>query len=686
MMADTPATLVDGTSGAQTPAVGHPGHAHGHHHHLHRPHFHDHHHSGKRVRHFFRPDGRKVHIAVSPEEASSLRKTLSTTEKDGDFDLVIHGSPEHIEALRHTHNHHSDRHRLLKQQHGPLADEFERVIRELDALSSELHMVSEHAVQLDANFSKFGYSAHLRTKESSSDDAKSTSGDSTSFDKDMWAAGKKLGESMRFYQKPIVRQYFHKGLLWRAREQQEVASYELFIDLFYVGIIAITGDHAAEHPNGDALLYFAVTFIMSWKFWSDISVLISWFDCDDVLRRFAVLFVLTCLLGFTTNMTAAFSEHSTYTALVAFYLAARVFGCVSLFWYAWEIPMVRPAMIAHGSMALVPAALWIGSIHVEGAARQGLIWPAMALDTFGSSILIMFIRPGAWMGKKYVDWAKKTFEFFPGMNIEHRIERTGAFVTLVFGASVLGLLYQSGKEFGINAFFGKAVLGLIQAFTFNWIYFEIDSFNLHTHAIRRHVFTALTWMSIHLPFIMSFVLSASALAFLVRAHDCPDAPVDTLYESYIPRSEEHITDGLRWFYCAGLSIALACMGIISLTHTHRRIPNQRISKSFRLGFRFLVSLAILLLPLGHLNSLDLIGTTTGLVVLVLLVDLFGSTRWGENPFWDSECRISRTRYSAKCGLTKKEIQESVENGEVLNVEDIARRGSGGDGAKVGTQV
>jgi hypothetical protein len=56
-----------------------------------------------------------------------------------------------------------------------------------------------------------------------------------------------------------------------------------------------------------------------------------------VLRRCSVLFILTCLLGFTTNMASAF-EH-TYTPLVAFYLAARLFLTASLFWYAWTIPM-----------------------------------------------------------------------------------------------------------------------------------------------------------------------------------------------------------------------------------------------------------------------------------------------------------------------------------------------------------
>ena len=94
-----------------------------------------------------------------------------------------------------------------------------------------------------------------------------------------------------------MRQYFHKGLLWRASESAEVASFELFIDLLYVGILAINGDHAADDPNGFELLRFAITFIMSWKIWSDVTVLISWFETDDILQRLSVIFIMACLLG-----------------------------------------------------------------------------------------------------------------------------------------------------------------------------------------------------------------------------------------------------------------------------------------------------------------------------------------------------------------------------------------------------
>ena len=284
-----------------------------------------------------------------------------------------------------------------------------------------------------------------------------------------------------------MRQYFHKGLLWRAKEAQEVASYELFIDLFYVGIISITGDAAAEKPTGESLLRFSITFILGWKFWSDIGMMISWFDADDVLRRCAVLFLLTCLLGFTTNMASAFE--TTYTPLVAFYIAARLFTLGYLFACAWMIPMVRGSLIGDGILMMIPAALWIASIHVEEHRTQALIWFAIVFDLFGHFLLVFLNRPGNFLNNILPAKIKESLEFFPGMNIEHRIERTNAFVTLVLGSCVLGLLYQSNVVMGVNAFFGKAVLGLIQAFVFNWIYFEIDSFNLHAHAIRRHVFS-----------------------------------------------------------------------------------------------------------------------------------------------------------------------------------------------------
>lgn len=68
-------------------------------------------------------------------------------------------------------------------------------------------------------------------------------------------------------------------------------------------------------------------------------------------------------------------------------------------------------------------------------------------------------------------------------------------------------------------------------------------------------------MTFHLPFTMSFVLAAAALSKLVIANDCPNANPDTLADSSRLKSTGEINDGLRWFYCGGLGVALACMGM-----------------------------------------------------------------------------------------------------------------------------
>jgi hypothetical protein len=64
-----------------------------------------------------------------------------------------------------------------------------------------------------------------------------------------------------------------------------------------VGIIHINGEHVGEEANGHELLRFAVTFIMSWKIWTDVAQLISWFETDDIFQRLEILFQIACLLG-----------------------------------------------------------------------------------------------------------------------------------------------------------------------------------------------------------------------------------------------------------------------------------------------------------------------------------------------------------------------------------------------------
>jgi hypothetical protein len=160
---------------------------------------------------------------------------------------------------------------------------FEHVRDELDVLNSELHILTDHSVALDASFDKFGYSAHLRTT-----DSETASINSTAEEKHR----DRTTNPLKFFRRPQIRQYFHKGLLWRSSKPGEVASFELFIDLVYVGVIDHIGEKAAEHPSGLSLLHFVIAFSIGWKIWADVTAIINWFDIDDIFQRICVAFYL----------------------------------------------------------------------------------------------------------------------------------------------------------------------------------------------------------------------------------------------------------------------------------------------------------------------------------------------------------------------------------------------------------
>ena len=165
---------------------------------------------------------------------------------------------------------------------------------------------------------------------------------------------------------------------------------------------------------------------------------------------------------------------STYAQLIAFYMAARLFMVVYCLILAWVVPMVRPMMVTQATIAAMPCILWIGSIYIPMPRRLAAIWVAIFFDLTGSMYVVMLIRYSSKFSKSLGKKLDRIYEFYPAVNIEHKTERTHAFVTLVFGYSVVAIIYQNAASFGLNAFFGKAVLGLLQAFCFNWIYFELD--------------------------------------------------------------------------------------------------------------------------------------------------------------------------------------------------------------------
>lgn len=376
-----------------------------HSHRLHLHHAHNDHHHGARVLKFIHPHtGRTTHVCHTPEELEKRRQDLSRqeTKESLDFDLVLHGSPEHHDAIRDLHSHHKSQHDQLKEEHPEIFERFDHVRNELDILNAELHMLTDHSVALDASFDKFGYSAHLRTKDDS-ETSSLRSEHSNAAEKHQDRSAKPL----KFFKRPVVRQYFHKGLLWRSARHGEVPSFELFIDLVYVGVIDIIGEKAVEHPNALSLLHFVIVFCIGWKIWSDMTNVINWFDIDDIFQRVCVAFYLVCLFGFTTNIFYMFEEDgNTYTSAVAFYIAQRMFLALWYLGVAKLVPMIRGTMISNSFLILTATAFWIGSIHVRWPGQLALIWIAICIDLFGGILLIGLVRH-IKRNNSFTRWAKR---------------------------------------------------------------------------------------------------------------------------------------------------------------------------------------------------------------------------------------------------------------------------------------
>ncbi|KAH7321109.1 bacterial low temperature requirement A protein-domain-containing protein [Stachybotrys elegans] len=606
------------------------------------------------------PDGKKVIVTV-PDDLEKIRQKYAN-QNEIQVEVVVHGSHEHRSHLERSRDHHQSRKAELRERHGPAFDEWEDLHKQLDSVTAELERLQDLTAGLNASFNKFGYDAKLRTYDE--DGSKTPTLQDTMSDAASSETGGsmvRLGQTTKLFKKPVIKQWFHRGLLWRASEHTEIMAVELFFDLLYVAIIHINGEHIAEDPTGFELLRFAITFIMSWKIWADITQTLSWFETDDVLTRFLILFEIACLLGFTTNMTYSFYEdesHNTYTQLVAFYLAARLKSAVYYVTTSFLLPMIRGVMITQAISIIVPSALWIGSIHLNMPARLGLVWVALFLDICGQWPITVFYRWGqqAGQGTRFGERLNKFFEFFPAMNIEHRVERTNAFVSLVFGYSVVGVIFQSYGGYNVNAFLGKAILGLVQAFIFNWIYFDIDGSNINLHAIRRSAISAVIWQYVHLPFIMGYIVASAGLSKLVLATDVPAAHIENLSSHYRLLVLDHVEDGIRFFYCHGLAIALLGMTVISLCHEHKRPPTLRWSKTTRLANRVAVCLVLFFLPMARsLRSRDLIAVSLGLTAWVLLLELWGKS-CRDDPFIGEKAGCG-VNYSARC--TKKDLEEAL---------------------------
>ena len=186
-----------------------------------------------------------------------------------------------------------------------------------------------------------------------------------------------------------------------------------------------------------------------------LDVTVNWFEVEDVFGRLMIILILCCLYGFNSNVEYFFSY--TYTSGISFYLTQRLLMTVVYAVFSIVITMVRGTLLCHAILGAIASAFYIASIHVTYPYSLAPLFIGLFMDYFGGVAIIWTVRyvKAREGGASMCTRLAKNFEFLPAVNIEHRVERTSAFTTLVFGYSILKSLYQSHAHVGVNAFLGK---------------------------------------------------------------------------------------------------------------------------------------------------------------------------------------------------------------------------------------
>jgi hypothetical protein len=192
---------------------------------------------GKRLRpqELTLPDGKKVVVAL-PEDLEAARQRHAQQRDGVQIETVLHGSREHHNYLRQSRDHHESRRARLREKHGDAFDEWDDANDQLTALDGELERLDNPSAGLKNNFSKFGYAAELRTYDGGDETPNVSSSRASLADgisERTLTEDPRPGETIKLFKRPVVKQWFHGGLLWRASEHREVMAVELFFDLLY---------------------------------------------------------------------------------------------------------------------------------------------------------------------------------------------------------------------------------------------------------------------------------------------------------------------------------------------------------------------------------------------------------------------------------------------------------------------
>ncbi|MBG1268877.1 low temperature requirement protein A [Nostoc sp. WHI] len=365
-------------------------------------------------------------------------------------------------------------------------------------------------------------------------------------------------------------------------EERRATWLELFYDLVFVVAVSQLAHNLKEDISLSGWFGFIVLFIPVWWSWIGTTFYANRFDSDDVGHRLLIGLQMLTASAMAINIHHGLGESSPGFAIS--YALGRVVLVIEYVRAGMHIPLARPLTTRYAIGFAIAAFFWLISAFTPIPWRFGF-W------TLG--IIIDFATP--------LTGSKFQLGLLP--HASHLPERFGLFTIIVLGEAVIavvnGVSEQKWDVFTVIS----AVLGLIIAFSWWWVYFD----NLGGKPIEmarkdRKIGVVNLWLYTHLPLVIGIAAAGVGVEQILLSKPTLALP-----------------DSQRWLICG--SVAL-CSLAVSILHRFGVIRYCKIRSNYRLGGA-VVLLAIAILGKGLL-PIVVIALVAVVSVAQVVQDLYQS--------------------------------------------------------------
>jgi low temperature requirement protein LtrA len=281
--------------------------------------------------------------------------------------------------------------------------------------------------------------------------------------------------------------------------------YELFFDLVFVVVIAISAELLEKDISFAAVLAFLLLLFPLWWAWANLMVTNNLFGAQ---YRVTGVLVVAAMPGPAVMAVAIFGGMAQYAWLYA--LGAAWIRLILLI--MWLVPHSRRASSGPLWRAfaynLGTAVVWIASIAVA-QPWQYLVW-AVAV---GTEVLLLGLR------------GRFSDEIYERVSVSHALERVGLFVVIVIGeavyVAVTGLAAHPSPGGAAAALAGFLICALLARTFFRWGLPTTEA-GLD-RAQRARSFAAMRDVVMYFPYFLvaALTLVAAAIGIAVERADAP---------------------------------------------------------------------------------------------------------------------------------------------------------------------